>query len=326
MNSSAKKEIPSISVIVPVKNEAKRITACIEGILSQTVPVEEIIIIDSGSTDGTQNIATSYSKVNLIEIKSEEFNHGGTRNLGVNVAKGDYLLFTVGDARPVSDKCIQGLLDGFTDKTVAGVCGSQVVAHEKNTNPVEWFRPQSQAVISRYQFTSSDHFEAANPEEKRAACSWDDVSALYKRDALIKVPFRDTVYGEDVFWAMDVLKAGYTLAYNPEARVYHFHLNNYETTVKRTIAVSYLRYHALGVKPVSIDVPKEMARRIYQLVKEKRLSWTERWHWIRYNVNSVRALNTGLNLSQKALESDLDGLDQLHKKYCGTSPIPLKKP
>lgn len=325
MNVRNQSDIPRISVVIPVKNEAKRIAACLDGILKQTIPVVEIIVIDSGSTDGTQDIAKSYPKVNLVNIAPEEFNHGGTRNLGVNIAKGDYVLFTVGDARPVNDKWIQDLLDGFVDDTVAGVCGTQVVAHEKDTNPVEWFRPQSQAVISTHRFASADEFEAASPEEKRAACSWDDVSAIYIKNVLEKIPFRRTVYGEDVFWAMDVLQAGYALAYNPGARVYHFHLDNYQTTLKRTIAVSYLRYNALGVTPVCIKFPKAIVRSLYRLLKEEKLSWGERLYWAHYNVNSIMALNAGLKLFRKALENGSDALTDLHEKYCGTPPLPLKK-
>jgi glycosyltransferase involved in cell wall biosynthesis len=326
MDSNNERTPPSISVIIPVKNESQKIAACLDGILKQTIPAEEIIVIDSGSTDGTQEIATAFPKVRLVEIKSEKFNHGGTRNLGVNNAKGDYLLFTVGDARPVTDKWIQELLDGFVDETVAGVCGSQVVAQDKETNPVEWFRPQSQPTIATHRFANSDEFEAASPEEKLAACSWDDVSAMYKRDVMQTIPFRETIYGEDVFWAMDALKEGHTLAYNPAARVYHFHLDNYETTLKRTIAVSYLRYNALGVIPTCINAPKAILRSLYRLFKEEQLSWDERWYWLRYNVNLVRALHSGLKQFRKALKNGTVGLDKLHEKYCGTPPIPLKNP
>jgi len=325
MDSNNKKIPPSISVIIPVKNEAKKITACIEGILKQSIPVEEIIVIDSGSTDGTQEIVTAFPKVRLAEIRPEEFNHGGTRNLGVNTAKGDYVLLTVGDARPVTDTWIQNLLDGFVDETVAGVCGSQVVAHEKDTNPVEWFRPQSQPAITTYRFKSVDEFEAASPEKKRAACSWDDVSAMYKRDVLQKIPFRETVYGEDVFWAIDALKSGYTLAYNPAARVYHFHLDNYETTLKRTITASYLRYSAFGFKYPAINVPKIILRSFYRLIKEPDLTWLDRLYWARYNFNMVRAQNEGVNLFQRALGNGVDALATLNEKYCISPPVPLKK-
>jgi glycosyltransferase involved in cell wall biosynthesis len=48
----------TISVVIPVRNEAEKIATCIDGILSQTVAVSEIIVVDSGSTDGTLEILT----------------------------------------------------------------------------------------------------------------------------------------------------------------------------------------------------------------------------------------------------------------------------
>ena len=59
---------PTVSVIIPVRNEAKRIRQCIEGILKQTVPVQEIIVIDSGSTDGTLEILMEFPEVDVVEI------------------------------------------------------------------------------------------------------------------------------------------------------------------------------------------------------------------------------------------------------------------
>lgn len=316
--------IPRISVVVPVKNEAKRLRACLEGIVDQTIPVEEIIVIDSGSTDGTQGIATGYPKVKLVEIDPGEFNHGGTRNLGASLANGEYVLFTVGDARPVSDDWIEGLLDGFVSDAVAGVCGLQVVAHDKDTNPVEWFRPQSQPEISTYQYHDANAFEKTSPEEKRVACGWDDVSAMYRKDVLKKIPFRETVYGEDVFWAIDALKNGYALSYNPGARVYHFHLNSYETMLKRTIAVSYLRYKALAIKPPKLDFTYSLVKSFYTLIKEPSLSLSERAYWIRYNFKNHLAITTGISMFLKADREGKSELDLLYKKYCGAPPIPLK--
>lgn len=318
---------PKISVIIPVKNEASRIAACLEGILSQSVPVFEIIVIDSGSTDGTQAIAANYSKVEVVSIPPADFNHGDTRNMGVELAKGEYVLFTVGDARPVDEYWISQLLSGFKDDSVAGVCGIQVVAHENDTNPIEWFKPiNREPKIRSYQCESEEYFESLTAEEKKEYCSWDDVSAMYRRDIKLTIPYKKIVYGEDVYWAMDALKAGYTLVYNPLARVYHFHHESYQTMLKKTIGVCYLRYTALGAVPDRVNVSKQFMRAVYQLLKENRLSYRETLNWIIYNYHLIRALSSGVRYFEKARASEGDqGLDSLHEKYCGTPPIPIKK-
>ena len=315
-----------ITVVIPVKNEAKHIGVCLEGILSQTVPVIEIIVIDSGSSDGTQEIASSYSKVKLIDIAPEQFNHGDTRNLGVKLAKGEYVLFTVGDARPVDENWIKNMRDGFINESVVGVCGQQVVAHEKNTNPVEWFKPVSRnyKMIS-YQYDTPNEFEKAPAEEKRAACGWDDVSAMYRRDILQRIPFKKIVYGEDVYWSIDALKSGFTLTYNPAAQVYHFHKEDYRTTLKRTIAVCYLRYIALGVVPEKTRSKKIFLVSVYRIFKERRLSLRESLFWVKYNFDLNRGISSGLKYFEQArMKSGDEGLDILHRKYCGTPPIPVK--
>lgn len=310
--------------MIPVKNESLRLGDCLRGIARQTVEVEEILVIDSGSEDGSQAIAAGFPKVKLIEIPSDAFNNGETRNLGVAHATGDYVLLTVGDAWAVDEFWIARLLEGFLDETVAGVCGSQVVSHAKDTNPVEWFRPQSEPKIRRYRFRHAAEFDAATPEEKLAAGSWDNVTALYRRRVLQSIPFRRGVYGEDVFWAIDVLRAGYELAYRPGARVYHFHRESFETTLKRVISVSYLRYRSFGVTPGKMHVIRSLTRRAYRLMKEEGLSSGERLRWFGYNLTSVRAMAKGLRLFHEAIERGGDGLEHLHEQYCGSPPLPLK--
>ena len=237
---------PNISVVIPVKNEAGKISECIEGILSQSIPVMEIIVIDSGSTDGTIEILNEFEIVKLIQIPSEEFNHGETRNLGVSHASGEYVILTVGDAKPYDNDWIKNLLAGFDDENVAGVCGMQVVAHHENNNPVEWFRPVDKiSRITKYSY-SEEQFNQLSPGEKKLACSWDDVTAMYRRYVLQEIPFRKTSYCEDAIWSQDALLAGYTISYNPAARVYHYHFEDKDFTFKRTLTTLYFRYKYFG--------------------------------------------------------------------------------
>ena len=189
----------SISVVIPVKNEAKNIGKCLDGILKQTVEVDEIIVIDSGSSDGTQEIVRNYSKTKLLEIDPEEFNHGSTRNKGLEISLGEYVLFTVGDARPVSRDWIEKLMEGFVDDSVAGVCGTQVVARENTTNPVEWYKPiNKQPKLRTFQYSSPQEFEEAPTEEKRYACAWDNVTAMCRKSVMKEYPFKSVSYGEDI--------------------------------------------------------------------------------------------------------------------------------
>ena len=140
---------------------------------------------------------------------------------------------------------------GFHSNRVAGVCGLQIVPHDKDKNPVEWFRPQSEPSIKRYAFTPEE-FEKLSPEKMKEICGWDDVSAMYRRKDILALPFRITTYGEDAIWAKEALLSGKAIVYNTAARVFHYHLENDEFTFKRTLTTSYFRYKQFNYIPPSL--------------------------------------------------------------------------
>ncbi|MBI3366577.1 glycosyltransferase family 2 protein [Candidatus Roizmanbacteria bacterium] len=91
------------SIIIPTYNGEKTITTLLEKVIFLIKNYTyEIIIIDSESKDSTVKIINSYIKkystIRLIKIKKKVFNHGSTRNLGVKLAKGEYLCFFSQDA------------------------------------------------------------------------------------------------------------------------------------------------------------------------------------------------------------------------------------
>ena len=83
-----------ISIIIPNYNSEKHIQKCIDSILAQTYKDYELIIVDDMSTDNSVELIKQYqdSRIRLIELDHKAFN-GGTRNIGVKEAKGQYILF-----------------------------------------------------------------------------------------------------------------------------------------------------------------------------------------------------------------------------------------
>ena len=314
----------TISVVIPVRNEGSKIRACIEGILSQSVPVNEIIVVDSGSTDGTLEILKEYDKVKVIEVSPATFNHGTTRNVGVDAATGDYCVLTVGDARAADNDWIKKMLDCFDSPNVAGVCGQQVVPHEKDKNPTQWFRPMSEPEIIKYSFTPEE-FNLLSPDKKRAVCGWDDVTAMYRTDLKRQIPFQHTTFAEDALWAKDALLAGYTIVYNPAARVYHYHLEDAEFTFNRYFTVFYHFHKFFGYKPAP-GGPSFMnnLRMAKTLVKENKISWTEKLKWWKYNMAINKASNKVVAVFNEAVEKGEAELDRMHQQLCGKPPIPKK--
>lgn len=310
----------SVSVVIPVKNEVLKIADCLNGILNQTVKVSEIIVVDSGSTDGTKDIVKSFSKIKLIEIPASEFNHGLTRYLGFKHTQGKYIIFTVGDARPVDKSWIDNLLGGFIDKDVAGVCGQQIVPHDRDKNPVQWFRPASEPKLEEYQFENPGAFDKLTPEEKKRICGWDDVTACYRREALLKVPFREINFAEDAAWAMDALRAGYKIVYNKKARVYHYHDEYPDFAFRRSLTVFYHRYKLFGTVPSEPTISFRRKLSMANTLLKSPVSFSDKMKWWKYNVDLVAAQRKAYGVFILALKKSEIYLDEIHKKYCDKPP------
>lgn len=313
-----------VSVVIPVRNGAPEIRDLIEGILVQSAPPREIITIDSGSTDDTADIIREYPRVSAVSIPPEDFNHGETRNYGARLASSTYVLMTVQDARPASSTWIARLLEGMTDDRVAGVCGAQVVPHERDKNPVEWYRPESRPQMSRFQFEQATDFLLLSAEEKRRVCSWDNVTSLYRRSVLLDIPFQKTTFAEDVLWSRDAIMAGWALVYNPGARVFHYHDETGEFAFKRAIASLYYRYVATGEVPHPAPMTAAMARVVKLLLTEPSLSLPEKERWLWYNWRNQRAVQKAIKLFENAARKGDAAVESLHEIHCGSEIIASK--
>ena len=298
-----------LSVVIPAKNEAHKLVKCLDSLRRQSVKPDEIIVIDSGSTDGTIELVNSYPEVTLVEIPPSEFNHGGTRNLGVQKASGEYVLCTVQDAYGVDDDWIKKMFDGFSSDDVVAVGGTQVVPHEKGANPVAWFKIYSEPKLEVKRF-SKEEFAKLSPEEKFHACALDNVNVLYKRDYLLKHPFEPLMEGEDMKWAMSVYERGDALAFNKKARVYHYHTEPKKYLYKRTLLVAYLRYNMFGFIP---SIPEMHLKQFLSILKRiftaEGLSLKEKLKWVGYNRMEYRTIKKAILDYKKLLaegEKDLD--------------------
>ncbi len=241
---------PIISIIIPVKNGEATISQCLDSIKSQTIfDQTEIIIIDSGSTDNTLDILKKYSFIRLYHIPPEEFNHGSTRNYGVSLAKGEFVVMTVQDARAANQFWLEKMLKHFSDKEIASVTGQQVVPHEKDKNPHQWFRPQSETSVHSYQFNSKEKFNQLKPEEQYFYCRVDDVNTMYRKSILQKTPFHTMPFGEDLQWAKDAYKKGYKLAFDNHAQVFHYHHQYYSYSFNINYTLNLYQYKIFNLLP-----------------------------------------------------------------------------
>ena len=317
---------PRISVVIPVKNERASVRACIEGIRSQTLASSlEMIFVDSGSTDGTLEILAGYP-VTVHRIPSSEFNHGETRNLGVRLARGQFVALTVADARPVDDRWLERMVKHFDDPEVAGVCGQQVVPHDLDKNPLQWFRPYSQPVPRKIQFANPAEFKQLPPVEQVALCGWDDVTAMYRRSDLLEIPFRRVNFSEDGIWAKDALSHGRALVYDYSARVYHYHSETFRFRFRRTYTIKYHLHRYFYYVGVPEWLLPRLARHVYWSARRKYCP-ERRANWCAYNVRLTLAeWLAGWCFWLAAKAGGPRVVERIQTQLCATPPQPVKAP
>ncbi len=300
MSENTSMHKPYISIIIPVKNGISTIESCLKGIEKQSLYKQcEVLIIDSGSTDGTLEVLQNY-KVKLFKIPPQEFNHGATRNYGISLAEGELVVMTVQDATPSNTLWLENMARHFIDPEVAGVCGQQVVPHHPDKNPHRWFRPQSEGGYRKVQYPNQEDFLNLTPENKKQACSWDDVTAMYRKTALLEIPFQPVMFGEDMIWARDALLKGFSLIYDSTARVEHYHHHYPDYTYRRVLIVWLFIYKTFGYQRANPIVFKDYILIIYRNIKWK---LPFKWIWHNWSLNyyiskAVKDFNLSIEMNQ----------------------------
>ena len=86
---------PLISIIVPVYNTKEYLPKCIDSILVQNSTIFELILIDDGSTDGSDAVCDDYASVDerVITLHQENSGVSAARNAGIELSHGEYIWF-----------------------------------------------------------------------------------------------------------------------------------------------------------------------------------------------------------------------------------------
>ena len=111
--------MPKISVIIPVYNTEKYVEKCLESLAKQEMQDFEVIIVNDGSTDNSENVIKNYMQSSKLNIKYLEKENGGlasARNYGVEKASGKYISFL--DSDDYLDKNLFSELEKYIDKDI----------------------------------------------------------------------------------------------------------------------------------------------------------------------------------------------------------------
>lgn len=317
---------PSVSIIIPTYNAKAWMQESLPHFLGQFYEGDwEILVIDSGSTDGTLSLIEPHKRIRIHSIPNEDFGHGKTRNLATSLSKKELLLFTVQDACPRSPHWLSSMVNDLLEFDLDAVCGGQAVPHDSDKNPAQWYRPINET--KEVEIVRGDEFTKWSPEQQMNACGWDNVNALYKRGALTKIPFEDLRFGEDMAWAKAHLEHGGILGYAMANKVWHYHHQHVGFTKPRVINQLYWRHKIFGVIP-ALPLPPTP---LFFLKTIKTIVWGfQIWNpiqicwWICYNWRLKKESHQAGQEFLWAVSQDAEELKNLYESLGTKSPMATK--
>ena len=198
---------PACSIVIRAHNEQAHLSLLLEGIRKQTVRDVEILVVDSGSTDGTLEVAAHYP-VRVLHIQPHAFTFGRSLNLGLAEAHAEIAVIASAHVFPVYPDWLEQLLQRFDDPRVALAYGRQ--------------RGADSTRFSEHQIFAKLYPSLSSVCQDPPFCN--NANAAIRRELWQEHRYDEELSGlEDLEWALWVQRRGHCVAYSAEAEVIHVH-------------------------------------------------------------------------------------------------------
>jgi rhamnosyltransferase len=218
-----------LSLCMIVKDEEAHLGACLESIRDA---VDEIIVVDSQSTDGTAELAAQLG-AEVIAIERKDFDHGGTRDMALRRTTGDVVVVMMQDGVPADTHYVERMLSAFDEPHVAAVSGRQIAREDA---------PRHEQLVREYRYPAERRIWDKGEINRMGVRAFmiSDACSAYRRDAYLQVGGfdRPVMTNEDMLMAQKLLDAGYSIGYFGDAAVRHSHC--------LTLFEQYARNYAVG--------------------------------------------------------------------------------
>ncbi len=208
-----------VSIIIRTYNEAKHIGALLKAIAEQDRDQNslEVVVVDSGSTDGTVQIAESYG-VRMLHIKKEEFSFGRSLNIGCAAAMGDVLVSVSGHCVPATRNWLRELIAPLGKDRVVYTYGRQM--------------GNGQSYISECRIFAKYFPENSKIHEDEFYCN--NANSALLKSVWVMHRFNEELTGlEDLYLAKKLIGLGQRIAYVATAGVYHMHSETWSQVKRR---------------------------------------------------------------------------------------------
>jgi rhamnosyltransferase len=284
---------PLVTVAILTYNGETYLRRILEQVSAQEVDGEvEILVIDSGSTDGTLGIVAEFPHVRLHQIPNSEFGHGRTRNLAAQLGRGEFIAYLTHDAIPVDRNWLRELIAPFAiDPAIVAVMGKQVP--RRGAFPLQKY--EIQGVFRNFgpDFGTSVFYKDSFVTDEGilgAISFYSDVNSAARRRFLVDViPYRDVRYAEDQLFGKDLIEAGYRKAYAPRASVEHSNdLTRDEYRQRIFDETVGLRQIGTPIEPLSTKgrlrlTARGIAGDSLRILRDPEFSWKRKLYWLAAN-------------------------------------------
>ncbi len=238
-----------VSIIIPTLNGGARFKQCLEAVKAQRCSrSQQLIVVDSGSSDGTIETAQGAGAL-VIRIERKDFHHSRTRNYALQHAIHDRVIFMTQDAVPTSADWLEIISGGLEPEGVAAAYGRHL-PHD-DADLFAWFETTAGGEflgdrVLVQELGANDDFRRMPYGRAVRLARCDNVCAIYRRAGLLKVPFPDLVFGEDMAWAKAALSRGMKIKYDPAIQVRHSHNRGPDYRFRRALIANFVTAEILG--------------------------------------------------------------------------------
>ena len=244
---------PLISIVMVTRNGAATLPDTLAALQRQRIDAPwELIAIDSGSTDGTRDLLEQ-AGARVVSIAPDTFNHGLTRNLGVEHARGELVVLLVQDARPASDDWLAHLVAPLRDNArVAGAYCRQTPRPDATALTRLYLERWSGTSTTprRVELEDPSALDRLPPLARMERCTFDNVCSCIRRSVWVDTPFAATTIAEDLEWARAVLQQGHALVFAADATVVHSHDRPASYEFWRTWLLHRRLFELFGVRTI----------------------------------------------------------------------------
>lgn len=217
-----------VSIYIPAFNAENTIEKSLNSIFAQTIPFDEVIVVNDFSQDKTLNIIEKFKKITIINNSRNE-GLSYCRNKGIEISKNN--LVAAIDADVILDSLwLENIIKNFNDYTV--MCGGNMIEKSTENKYNKW--------RSIYYSQNWGDNDLKNPPFLFGC------NTIQKKNVWEKVKGYDAKFktnGEDIDYSNKIRNIGFDIFYCNRAKCYHLQDDNLETLSKRV-----WRYHSFGYK------------------------------------------------------------------------------